>query len=316
MKNHFSKYFIIAIAAITMLSCEKSFDYDVNDVPYFEGLAAPAAGDGYQVHIPPFPIPANYEREIFLRMNVGNTEDIYVTKFEALCRPGTHHLIAYGYEDENDVMNAEIGVMRDQNLPDGRGNLTLTMGSGSMFCGAQTPDFIQQFPPGVAVKIPANATFDMNSHYFNLTDNILFGEVYLNLETIPVDSVTELLVYDDIDNDNDGGLFLPAGEETTIEYTETFPRRTRIRQMFSHMHKRGKRFLVYKVGGANDGELLYSAFDYQHPPYMFFDTPLVVEAGEGIKTVVTYDNESDRDIRFGVTSEDEMGILFFAKVEE
>ena len=94
-----------------------------------------------------------------------------------------------------------------------------------------------------------------------------------------------------------------------------FNEKTQIRQMFSHTHKRGKRFLVYKVGGSNDGELLYSAFDYQHPPYLFFNTPLVVEAGEGIKTVVTYDNETDRDIRFGVTSEDEMGILFFAKIQ-
>lgn len=312
MKYNFSKYLIACLLLVTIFSCEKSFDYEVADVPYFEGLAAPATGEGHQIHIPAFPIPANYEREIFLRMNVGNTEDIYVTKFEALCRPGTHHLIAYGYENENDPMNPEVGVMRDQNLPDGRGNFTITMGSGSLLCGAQTPEFTQQFPPGVAVKVPANATFDMNSHYFNLTNNTIFGEVYLNIHTIPLDSVTELLEYDDIDNDEN--LFLPAGEETTIEYTEMFGERTLIRQMFSHMHKRGKRFLVYKVGGANDDELLYSAFDYQHPPYMFFDTPLVVEAGEGIKTVVTYDNESDRDIRFGATSEDEMGILFFAKV--
>ena len=312
MKHNFSKYLIICLLGIVVLACEKSFDYDLSDVPFFEALAEPT--EGYQVHIEPFPVPANYEREIFVRMSIGNTEDIYVNKFTALCRPGTHHLIAYGYRNENNPMHPEIGVMRDQNLPDGRGNITLTMGSGSMYCGAQTPEFTQQFPPGVAVRIPANATIDMNSHYFNLTDNTIFGEVFLNFETIPVDSVIELLEYDDIDNDEK--LFLPAGQETTIEYTEHFPQRTRIRQMFSHMHKRGQRFLVYKVGGANDGELLYSAFDYQHPPYMLFDTPLVIEAGEGIRTVVTYDNETDRDIQFGVTSEDEMGILFFAKIED
>ena len=312
MKHNFSKYLIICLLVIVVLACEKSFDYDLSDVPFFEALAEPT--EGYQVHIEPFPVPANYEREIFVRMSIGNTEDIYVNKFTALCRPGTHHLIAYGYRNENNPMHPEIGVMRDQNLPDGRGNITLTMGSGSMYCGAQTPEFTQQFPPGVAVRIPANATIDMNSHYFNLTDNTIFGEVFLNFETIPVDSVIELLEYDDIDNDEK--LFLPAGQETTIEYTEHFPQRTRIRQMFSHMHKRGQRFLVYKVGGANDGELLYSAFDYQHPPYMLFDTPLVIEAGEGIRTVVTYDNETDRDIQFGVTSEDEMGILFFAKIED
>jgi hypothetical protein len=313
MKHNFSKYFWISILAIGLLSCEKSFKYDVSEIPYFEELASPATGEGYQLHIPAFPIPPNYEREVFLRMSIGNTEDIYVTKFEALCRPGTHHLIAYGYRNENNPINPQVGVMRDQNLPDGRGNINLTMGSGSMYCGAQEANFVQQFPPGVAVKIPANATLDMNSHYFNLTDNTIFGEVFLNFETIPENEVTELLEYDEIDNIEN--LFLPAGEETTIEYTQLFSEKIQIRQMFSHMHKRGKRFLVYKVGGANDGELLYSAFDYQHPPYMFFDTPLVVEATEGIKTIVTYDNETDHDISFGVTSEDEMGILFFAKIK-
>jgi len=311
MKHFCSKYFWIGILTISILSCEQSFDYDISEIPEFDALAAPNTGEGFQVHVPPFPIPANYEREIFVRMPIGNTEDIYVNKFVASCRPGTHHLIAYGYENENDDSHPDIGVMRDQNLPDGRGNLTLTMGSGAMLCGAQTPEFTQQFPAGVAVKIPANATVDMNSHYFNLTDNKIFGEVFLNLETIPENEVTEVLEYDDIDNDE--VLFLPAGEETTIEYSRTYIERVEIRQMFGHMHKRGQRFLVYKIGGANDGELLYSAFDYQHPPYLLFDTPLVIEPGEGIKTVVTYNNETDRDIRFGVTSEDEMGILFFAK---
>lgn len=314
MKRNFSKYLILFFIGVSVFSCEKSFDYELSEVPYFEGLAAPAADEGFQVHLDPFPVPANFEREIFVRMSIGNTEDIYVNKFTALCRPGTHHLIAYGYKNENNPNHPEIGVMRDQNLPDGRGNFSLTMGSGSMYCGAQEPEFTQQFPPGVAVRIPANATIDVNSHYFNLTDNTIFGEVFLNLETIPADSVTEILEYDDVDNSD--VLYLPAGKETTIEYTETFPRRTRIRQMFSHMHQRGKRFLVYKIGGANHGELLYSSFDYQHPPYMLFDTPMVFEANEGIRTVVTYDNETDRDIQFGVTSEDEMGILFFAKVDE
>ncbi|MGB0862771.1 MAG: hypothetical protein ACPG19_03955 [Saprospiraceae bacterium] len=313
MKYINNPYFLLlAFTVIVFTACQRSFEYDVEDIPYFEGLSAPATGEGYQIHIKPFPIVANYEREIFLRMPIGNTEDIYVSKFEALCRPGTHHLIAYGYEDENDENNAPIGVMRDQNLADGRGNFSLTMGSGAMYCGAQEPDFVSEFPKGVAVKIPANSTIDMNSHYFNLTNETLFGEVYLNMHTIPKDSVTELLVIDDIDNDEN--LFLPANETTDIEYTEIFDEETQIRQMFSHMHKRGVLFEVFKVGGSNDGEILYTALDYQHPPYKFFDTPLVFKAGEGIRTKVRYINDTDRDIMFGVTSEDEMGILFYSEI--
>ena len=312
--KYINQLLLLTFVALAVHACEKPFDYNQEDIPFFEGLAPPAANEGYQIHIPPFPVPSQYEREIFVRMDIGNTEDIYVNKFEVICRPGTHHMIAYGYDNENDPSNPPVGVLRDQNLPDGRGNFSLTMGSGSMYCGVQEAAFLQEYPKGIAIKIPANATLDMNSHYFNLTDNILFGEVYLNLYTIPKDSVTEILVYDDVDNEEE--LYLPPRQATTIDYTDLMYERTEIRQMFSHMHKRGYQFQVYKVGGANDGELLYEAFDYQHPPYQFFDPPLVIEAGEGLRTMVAYNNETDREITFGVTSEDEMGILFYNKIEK
>ncbi|MCI4667673.1 MAG: hypothetical protein MRZ79_05885 [Bacteroidia bacterium] len=305
------KFILLFLLGGLSLSCQKGFDYDLKDVPPFEGLEVPAVGTGYQVHVPPFPVPANYEREIFVRMAVGNRQDIYVNKFEVLCRPGTHHLIAYGFHDERDPSNPAIGVMRDQNLADGRVNFNLNMGSGAMYCGAQEPNFTLQLPPGIAIRIPANASLDMNSHYFNVTNQTLFGEVFLNMTTIPVDSVKELLEIHPISNES--VLLLPKNASTSIEYSETFWRRTEIRQMFAHMHKRGEVFSVYKVGGANDGELLYVSNDYQHPPYKFFDPPLVIEEGEGIKTYVQYNNETDREIRYGVTSEDEMGILFYSE---
>lgn len=303
----------IVLLALGLLSCERSFEYDAQDIPPFEGMAAPQASEGYQIHIPPFPVPAQYEREFFIRKEVGNTEDIYVNGFKSLCRPGTHHLIAYGYEDENASYHPPTDVMRDQNLPDGRGNLDLTMGSGAMYYLTQVPDFELNLPEEMAIKIPGGATVDINSHYFNLTEETQFGEVFLNFNTIAEKQATEILVIDDVDNyDN---LFLPKGETTDIEYTETFSETTEIRMMISHMHKRGVQFDVYKVGGDNDGELLYVSYDYQHAPTKFFEPALVIESGEGLRTKVRYFNNSNRDIEFGVTSEDEMGILFFMKKE-
>jgi len=306
-------YILLFITTLTLFSCQKTFDYNIEDIPPFQGLQAPAAAEGFQLHVPPFPVPVNYEREIFIRLPIGNTETIYVNKFHALCRPGTHHMIAYGFENENDPINADIGVMRDQNLPDGRGNFAITMGSGAMYCAAQTPEFLSQLPEGVAVEIPANATIDINSHYFNLTNETLFGEVFLNLHTIPKDSVNELLVIDDMSNEN--ALLLPPNQTTDIEHIEMFDEDVEIRQMFGHMHKRGAVFEVFKIGGANDGERLYAFADYQHPPYKFFDEPLLIRAGEGMKTMVRYENETSRTIRYGVTSEDEMGILFYSLIK-
>jgi len=303
----------IAVSALLLASCERPFEYDPADIPEFKGLEAPAAGTGYQVHIPPFPVPAQFEREFMVRMEVGNTEDIYVKSFKSLCRPGTHHLIAYGYEDEGNADHPPVGVMRDQNLPDGRGSLSLTAGTGAMYYLTQVPDFELDLPEGTAVKIHAGATVDINSHYFNLTDEQQYGEVFLNFNTVDKSEIKETLVIDDVDNYEN--LFLPKGETTDIEYTELMHERTEIRMMISHMHKRGVQFDVYIVGGDRDGELVYESYDYQHAPTKFFEPALVLEKGQGLRTKVRYYNNSNRDIEFGVTSEDEMGILFFLKKE-
>lgn len=303
----------ILAAACLLASCERAFEYDTADVPAFKGLEAPAEGTGYQVHIPPFPVPANFEREFVVRMEVGNTEDIYVNGFTSLCRPGTHHLIAYGYENESYSKHPPVGVMRDQNLADGRGNLTLTTGTGAMYYLTQVPDFKLNLPEGTAMKMHAGATVDINSHYFNLTNEQQYGEVFLNFNTVKESEVQETLIIDEVDNDEN--LFLPKGETTDIEYTKLMYERTEIRMMISHMHKRGVQFDVYLVGGDRDGELVYESYDYQHAPTKFFEPALVLEEGEGLRTKVRYYNNSNRDIVFGVTSEDEMGILFFLKKE-
>lgn len=162
--------------------------------------------------------------------------------------------------------------------------------------------------------ISARATLDINSHYFNKTDETLFGEVFLNMITIPKDEVTEILDISDINNESE--LFLPAQEATAIEYKRMFYQTTYIRQMFAHMHKRGYMFEVFRVGGPENGKLIYVSHDYQHPPYQFFDPPLVISPNTGLKTRVYYNNETDRDISYGVSSEDEMGILFYSRIRK
>ena len=71
-------------------------------------------------------------------------------------------------------------------------------------------------------------------------------------------------------------------------------------------------FKVFKVGGANDGELLYVSFDWEHPPILELDPPITLDRGEGLRLEATYDNDEDRTLTFGLRSSDEMMILFGA----
>ena len=71
-------------------------------------------------------------------------------------------------------------------------------------------------------------------------------------------------------------------------------------------------FEIYIVGGPRDGELIYFTDDWEHPPLLTFDPPITLESGQGLRAVATYDNTTDRTLRFGLLSEDEMMIIFGA----
>jgi hypothetical protein len=71
-------------------------------------------------------------------------------------------------------------------------------------------------------------------------------------------------------------------------------------------------FQVLIKGGARDGELVYVSYDWEHPPILQMTDPLVLEAGQGLTLKVTYDNDENVPLEFGLRSTDEMMILFGA----
>ena len=184
-----------------------------------------------------------------------------------------------------------------------------SMAFHQFFAGTQTPRYDFTFPDGIALKLPTNKGLDMNSHYVNRTDKMVKGEVYLNLHTIEPDEVQHEAVILDLNNLD---FELPPNRVTTI--TRDFPVREKMNifQLFSHSHEKTVEFRVEAVGGKNDGELIYISYDWEHPPVMKFDPPLVMLPGQSIRLKTTYNNWMDQTIGFGLRSTDEMMILFGA----
>ncbi len=303
-------HLVCGTALLAMAACTQTWDYNPADIPNdFVPLERPAEGSGYQIHVPAFPIPPQFEREWFMRLPVGNTEETYMSGYEVKQREGSHHVIAYNIPDETDPYLPKIGEMRDQNRPDGRPNFYSRMTETSLMAEAASPYQKVEFPPGFAVAINPNATVDMNSHYFNKSDKTIFGEVTMNVYTVPRDKVEFLLQQGEVDNGN--VLVLPPNKTTTIEHTEIMEEDRQLKVLFSHMHKRGKTFEVFYVGGPKDGQMLYFADDWHDPKFETLNDFIKIKKGEGIRTRITYENDTDREIRFGVTSEDEMGIFFY-----
>jgi hypothetical protein len=271
-------------------------------------LSPPAAG--YQVKLAPFTVPASSEREIFSYLPVGNTQVAYVNRIQTSMRAGSHHFVLYSFAEgtPSAILPAQ-GTVRD--LRDASGTYqaaTLaTMAFHVFFAGTQTSTSDFTFPAGVAVKLPANALLDVNAHNVNATTVSSVGEGEANLYTVPASQVqfeaTAL-------NLNNTDLTLPAGRDTTIRKTFKFSKLTRVVMLTSHMHKRGTRFVIRIAGGARDGEIVYQSDAWDHPPIVSFPTPVTLNPGEGLTSEVTYRGDPGKVVRFGLTADDEMDIIF------
>ncbi len=78
----------------------------------------------------------------------------------------------------------------------------------------------------------------------------------------------------------------------------------------SHTHQLGEKFVIRISGGIRNGEIVYTNLDWHHPQFKSYNPPIVLQPGEGLISEITYFNSKDKSVRFGLTSEDEMGIIF------
>jgi Copper type II ascorbate-dependent monooxygenase, C-terminal domain len=273
----------------------------------FIPLDPPAAADGFQLKIDPFTVSPNTEREVFLRRNTPNTSTVYVNKYTMAGRPNSHHFVLYGYQ--NTAALPPVNTLRDLYNADGSFNATtFSQMQNHIFLGGGTDvNATYTFPTGVALKIPAGTALDLNAHYFNKQTTGLTGENFINLYTVPQASVVKEAKSINFANYN---FSIPANQSKTITTNFTFTSATTVIMLTSHFHKMGEKFVIKILGGARNGEVVYENTDWQHPLTLNLTVPIQLNAGEGLTSVVTYNNTSNKTVSFGLTSEDEMNIIF------
>lgn len=287
-------------------------DKTVSVVTY-EPLPVPSAGTGVQLSIAPFDVQPNFERELFTRKAIGNTQDMYVNRFQINMRGGSHHFIAYNFRDKTYLPN--LNDIRDLRNPDNSTNLltVLSMSNHVFLAGSQAQQQDYTFPDGAALLIPAGTSLDLNSHYVNKTDAVMKGEAQINLYTVDKSNVQRVVQTLDLGNSN---LNIPANNRVTLTKSFTFPNPRKVLALTSHMHKLGEKFVVKINGGSRNGEVVYTSTDWEHPDIITFKIPIDLQKGEGLISEITYNNTSSKNVRFGLTSEDEMGIIFGYYYEE
>ena len=277
----------------------------------FAPLAPPARG--VQLRVDSFGVRPQFERELFVYRPLRNAAELYVNRIETRMRVGSHHLLLYAFDPENRSFPCNLrppaDVVRDIRNADGGMNLInmLPMACHVFVAGSMTQNGDYQFPDGVALRLPANTALDVNVHYVNRTAAEFPGEAYANLHAVDASAVRHVASTLNLANSD---IELPPGRRTTL--TRAFPARQTMTvfALSSHMHALGERFVIRVRGGARDGEVVYTNTDWEHPVFITLARPVVLQPGEALVSEITWNNTTSRTVRFGLTSEDEMGIIF------
>jgi hypothetical protein len=273
----------------------------------FIPMQAPSAAEGFQLAINAFTVSPNTEREVFINRITPNTSAVYVNKLIMQGRPNSHHFVLYGFQNNNLLPPANI--LRDLYNSDASINIiTFSQMQNHIFLGGGTDvNTTYTFPVGVALKVPPATALDLNAHYFNKQNTNLIGENYINMYTVSQANVLKEAQSINFANYN---FSIPANSRKTITTDFTFNKAVTVITLTSHFHKLGEKFQIKILGGTRNGEVVYENTDWEHPIVINLTTPIQLKAGEGLTSVVTYNNSTNKIVNFGLTSEDEMNIIF------
>ena len=287
----------------------------VSVIDNFKAMNSPKTEgvDGFQLKVDKFEVASNFERELFVRRNVGNASAVYINRIKLQSRPNSHHMVLYDFRNTANL--PALDLIRDLRNPDNGINfVTAFQASNHIFLGGGTQSNQEYiFPEGTALLLPANFSMDLNPHYFNKTNTPLLGENYVNLYTTAKANVKYVVKTIDFNNTN---LAISPNAKTTILKDFTFNTNVKIVSLTSHTHKFGEKYLIKIKGGTRDGEVVYENLDWEHPAVINFKIPIALKKGEGLTSVVTYNNTSNQKLAFGLTSDDEMNIIFGYYYEE
>jgi hypothetical protein len=273
----------------------------------FVPMQAPAAADGFQLAINAFTVRAKTEREVFVNRTSPNTSTVYVNKFTMQGRPNSHHFVLYGFQST--TLLPPANTLRDLYNADASINITtFAQMQNHIFLGGGTDvNTTYTFPEGVALKVPPATALDLNAHYFNTQNSNLIGENYINMYTVSQANVVKEAQSINFANYN---FSIPANSRKTITTDYKFNKEVTVITLTSHFHKLGEKFQIKILGGTRNGEVVYENTDWEHPIVINLAKPIQLKAGEGLTSVVTYNNTTNKMVNFGLTSEDEMNIIF------
>ncbi|HVU04430.1 MAG TPA: hypothetical protein VHE30_21880 [Polyangiaceae bacterium] len=222
-------------------------------------------------------------------------EDEFVSGFRPISPLGTHHTVL-----SIDTSTADAGARP----PDGTTQCQGVDNSPLLLGGSGVGTTPYEFPPGVAVKLPAGSQILLNIHAFNSSDQPLTGTSGiegLHLDPSAVEHEAELVEAGKVI-----GLTVAPGR-TTQTGTCTLTKDATIFASNPHMHRLGVHQVarLLPTGGA-PVPLVDQDYSFDEQTFHMLPSTVAVHAGDQLEVDCTYENDGADTVVFGQSSKDEM----------
>jgi hypothetical protein len=214
--------------------------------------------------------------------------DIWIQAFDANIPLGHHHAV--------------LTVDTNPSTPDGTTQCDAGSNAPAMIYGNAPGVDPIQFPPGVAVKVPAGSQLDLNLHLFNTdpSGNNIQGTSSVLIQTIDpgdVQNEAEIVLMGPVT------FSVPSGDSDVNGHC-TMTGDTNLFLFSPHMHKLGVHQLVVAHRAA--GDMTLHDEDYSFNDQKFYDLGLVpMQQGDTVDVTCSYHNDG-APTEFGQSTTQEM----------
>lgn len=276
-------------------------DPDATTVPPDAAAPAPDADhtvvETRSLTIGPITVPPGGEQTVCVVLDLGNATPRMIRSLRTELTAGTHHVI---------VTRSDEAV---QPTPFSCGAFAGGGADQDVLFIAQQSEGALAYPPGSGLRIAAHQSIHLEMHYMNAQpsgDLDIAGTVHLDLAADD-DSLRpiNLLFTGNL------SLFLPAGEQVTVNSFHDLPDGVDLFALTPHTHQWGRRAALELATSSSDPDavLLHESTDWAERPITVID-PITITAGQGLRLTCEYDNQSGADVSFGLGAEDEMCFLW------
>lgn len=283
---------LACLSFLVIGGCTTDTTTDDNDAQ----LTPPPAGEGVQIVIGPFDVPAGQEVQSNYYMKLPFDDTLDVERIEIKMNRGSHHMNFF---------------RTDKQYSD---TVTNTFDSKAIFeeadmmVEAQVPYLSWEVPDNAAVRLVPHQQLIVQTHYVNASTQQTTtgkGKIVINLwkSKNPSHQLASMLFAV-----NKKVVIQPHTDTTFTKICSFAPLQDverHILAMTGHFHSRGKTFTVetYDTKTNTPIQTIYQSLNWEEPPFKVFDAanggPVVLAPGVGIRYTCTYHNPTDSVIVWG-----------------